>query len=391
MKYISVGTYRPTEYTLRRVGEVLDSRRLSYGPLSKEFEVRFSRLHNRGYGVLSNSGTSALLVALQSLKEIEGWMDGDEVLIPATTFVATVNVVLQSNLVPVLVDIEPGMYGIDVEKMEAAITDRTVAIIPVHLFGQPCDMSQVMSIAMTYGLTVIEDSCETVAARHHGYPAGAWGDVGCFSFYVAHHVVAGVGGMSLTDDPDLAQKMRSYVNHGIDVSQLPGGQDYDPSWLSREFRFTSVGHSFRISELDAAVGLGSLEDISEMILARRKNATFLKHLIDFSPMKLPVITHQLRPDTEHSWMMFPLEVREGPSDEIRAYLGSRGIETRSALPLVSQPVYRGLWDPGDFPVAHKFEQSGFYVGCHQELDLDDMVYIYDSIAEYHKLQTGAAK
>lgn len=388
MRTISVGTYKTTEYTLRRVGEVLDSRRLSYGPLSREFEARFARLHDLHFGVLSNSGTSSLLVAIQALKSLEGWEDGDEVIVPATTFVATVNVILQSGLVPVLVDIEPGMYGIDVGLIERAITKRTQAILPVHLFGQPCDMSQLTALSSIYSLSVIEDSCETVAARHHGLPVGAWGTVGCFSFYVAHHVVAGVGGMSITYDNDVALTMRSLVNHGIDVSQLPSGQEYDPSWLSREFRFNDIGHSFRISELDAAVGLGSLEDISENILTRRQNAMFLKQLIDESD--LPISTHQLRDHTEHSWMMFPLEIREGSSTRIRQFLAERGIETRAALPLVTQPAYRGLWDPRDFPVALQFVDTGFYVGCHQGLSTDDMFYIWQSLREFFSLQTGAS-
>ena len=154
------------------VNQVLDANRLSYGPFLQAFERDFSNLHDCKFGIISNSGTSSLQVALQALKDIHGWQDGDEVLVPAVTFVATSNIVLHNRMQPVFVDIEKDYYEIDPALIEAKITLRTRAIIVVHLFGQPCDMDPILNIAKKYNLKIIEDSCETMFAR---YKDAVWG------------------------------------------------------------------------------------------------------------------------------------------------------------------------------------------------------------------------
>lgn len=377
MNRISVGTFMATEEARRLVCEVLDSGRLSYGPKSKEFEQKFATMHGCEYGVLSNSGTSALLVAIQALAEMYDWKPGDEIIIPALTFVATANVVIQAGFIPVPVDVEPEYYGIDVSKIEAAITRDTRAIIAVHLFGMPCDMFSVKKIADKHHLCLIEDSCETVGATYNKHPVGSWGDVGCFSFYVAHHLVAGVGGMSTTNDPVLAQIMRSLVNHGIDTEELPAGTDYDPTWLSRKFNFVRVGHSFRVTELEAALGIAALDDWPDQLTKRERRANWLlANLARYSWLQLP----QIRPAATHSWMMFPIVMRHESKHGIRAHLERCNIETRDMLPLVSQPAYKGLWNPDDYPVARTIDERGFYIGCHQDLsiaDLNDIVQAFD--------------
>ena len=374
MNQISVGTFRATSRARRLIDEVLDSGRISYGPKSRQFEQEFAALHDCAHGVLSNSGTSSLLVAIQALAELDGWQPGDEIIVPALTFVATVNVVIHAGFVPVLVDVEPDTYGIDVSKIKAAITDRTRAIIAVHLFGQPCDMAGVLPIAQMHDLRVIEDSCETVGATLHGAPVGSWGDVGCFSLYVAHHLVAGVGGVSATNNPELATIMRSLVNHGIDTTELPRGGEYDPTWLSRKFTFVRVGHSFRVTELEAALALAALEEWPTQLAKRERRAHRLTTLLQDCPwLQLPVI----RPGATHSWMMYPIVMRYESKHGIRAHLERCNIETRDMVPLVSQPAYRGLWNPDDYPVARGIDERGFYIGCHQDLTVQDI----DDIAE----------
>ena len=379
MNQISVGTFRATERARQLIGEVLDSGRLSYGPKSKEFEQRFATMHGCQYGVLSNSGTSALLIAIQAIAELDGWQPGDEIIVPALTFVATVNVVIQAGYTPVLVDVEPDTYGIDTTKIKAAITDRTRAILAVHLFGQPCDMRAVAHIADIHHLRIIEDSCETVGATLDDVPVGSWGDVGCFSLYVAHHLVAGVGGVSTTNNPELATIMRSLVNHGIDTAELPAGTDYDPTWLSRKFNFVRVGHSFRVTELEAALALAALDDWPYQLAKRVRRAyTMIDSLCRFPWLQLPIV----RPGATHSWMMLPLVMRHEAKHGIRAHLERHGIETRDMVPLVNQPAYRGLWNPDDYPVACRIDERGFYIGCHQDMEVGDMQRIIKAFQDY---------
>ena len=191
-RHIGVGTNHMSTKGKRYVNDVLDSNRLTYGPYSRKFENLFAKLHKSSFAVLSNSGTSALQVAIHALKIVYKWHDGDEILVPALTFVASVNVILQNGLTPHFVDIDPLYFDIDSSKIAEAITPRTRAIMVVHLFGQPADMSHICKIAKKYKLKIIEDSCETMFAKHCDIPVGAWCDIACFSTYSAHLVTTGV-------------------------------------------------------------------------------------------------------------------------------------------------------------------------------------------------------
>lgn len=383
---IGVGTFRTTPRMRALVNEVLDSGRISYGPMSRAFEQQFAAIHGSRFAVLSNSGTSSLHVALQALKEMHGWADGDEVIVPALTFVATVNVVIHNGLTPVLVDVEPDYYGIDVTRIEAAITPRTRAIIPVHLFGQPCDMRSIRTIADAHDLKIIEDSCECMFVGHHGRSTGAWGDVGCFSTYVAHLLTTGVGGLATTNDPDLAAVMRSLVNHGRDGIYIAIDDDKGKTGaalkevISRRFRFERIGHSFRITELEAALGLAQLEDWQDMIAQRRWNAAALcASLLPFTDrIQLP----RQRPHTGHAWMMLPLVLRHEAKDALCNHLEAHGIETREMLPLVAQPCYAGRWDPDAYPVARWIDRSGFYIASHQDLTPEQLDYVTATFRRY---------
>lgn len=381
MRQIGLGTFKPNDETFRLVNQVLRSGRLSYGPLSREFENRFAEMHGCKFGVLSNSGTSSLLVALQTLKELHGWQDGDEVIVPALTFVATVNVVLQLRLKPVLVDIEPDYYGMDCFKLGKATSNKTRCIIPVHTFGQPCYINEILSYSIWLGAKVIVDSCEAMLVKSLDKSIGYWGDIACFSTYIAHLLVTGVGGLSITNNPEYAEYMRSLVNHGIDLSELPSGADYDPSWLARKFTFDKIGHSFRLTELEAALGLAQLDDLANIIRKRQANAAYLtENLKPFEEwLQLPAI----RPNTEHAFMMYPIVCRQaGIRDKLLNYLNVNGIGTRLMLPLTNQPAYKGLWDENDYPVAKWINESGLYIGCHQSLTQEDLEYIVEKFREF---------
>ncbi len=371
------------------VRQVLDSNRLSYGPFTQRFESEFASLHDRKYALFCNSGTSALQVGLHALKEKYGWEDGDEVLVPAITFVASSNVIIQNNLKPVFVDIDPVYYEIDPSKIEAKITKKTRAIMPVHLFGQPCDMDPIMEIAKKHNLRVIEDSCETMFVKYKGKPTGSWGDVACFSTYVAHLIVTGVGGLTLTNDDDLAVLIKSLYNHGRDSIYISIDDDdtQDKSKLfkivERRFSFVHVGYSYRGTEMEGALGVAMLETKDQMLKKRWRNAqALLRRLRKYSNyLQLP----KVRPETEHAFMMFPIVVeKDAPfsREDLIFFLEAAGIETRNLMPLLSQPVYKEIFGEieDQYPVAKWVDHNGFYIGCHQEIkksDIDYMTSVFD--------------
>jgi dTDP-4-amino-4,6-dideoxygalactose transaminase len=202
-KQIGVGGFRATAKTKELVMAVLDSNRLTAGPMMARFENEIAAIHGCRFGLMSNSGTSALQIALAALKEVHNWNDGDEVLVPALTFVATSNIVMYNNLKPVFVDVDPQYYTMDPSKIEARLTSRTRAIIPVHIGGLPCDMDSILEIAGDHNLKIIEDSCEAMFAHDKGRPVGSFGEIGCFSTYIAHMTTTGVGGICTTNDPVL--------------------------------------------------------------------------------------------------------------------------------------------------------------------------------------------
>lgn len=371
------------------IGEVLKSHRLSYGPWSQRFEEIFAKEHDSRFAVFSNSGTSALHMALAAMKEKFGWRDGDEVIVPAVTFVATANIVIYNNMRPVFVDIDPVTYNLDPKKIRSAITSRTRVILPVHLFGMPADMSPILRIAKEYKLRVLEDSCECMFARYNNRKVGSFGDVGCFSTYIAHFLVTGVGGVAITSDPELAVLMRSYMNHGRDSIYLNIDADKGLSKeklrmvVAKRFSFVRLGHSMRATELEAALGVAQFEKRHRDIRRRREIARYYtRHLSDLSEhIQLPFVPK----GREHNFMMYPIVLRSSHKKDIVNYLEERNIETREMVPLTNQPVYRKLFGKdfeSAFPVAKWVNESGFYVGSHPYLKTREIKYIVDVIHDF---------
>lgn len=369
--------------------QVIDSNRLSYGPMTREFERRFAELHGCKYAVFCNSGTSALHMALAVLKEKCGWLDHTEVLVPAITFIATSNIVLHNRMWPVFVDVDPKTYTIDPFLMEKKITEHTKAIIPVHVGGLPCDMRNIMKVADQYGLRVIEDSCEAMFARVDGEEVGSFGDIGCFSTYVAHLIVTGVGGLATTNDADLMDRLRSYMNHGRDTTYLSIDDDDDPNKLKniipKRFSFVRQGHSFRATELEAAIGLGQLEQVGMILNKRKKVADYYNNMLDRlqEVLQLPTIPE----GHTHSYMFYPIVMKKEPKQNIVQFLEQKGIETRDLLPITNQPYYQRLFGKdilSGYPNAEMINECGFYIGCHQELSLDDVHYVVRCFYEYFK-------
>jgi dTDP-4-amino-4,6-dideoxygalactose transaminase len=391
VRTIGLGTASITPAQRRYVNDVLDKNRLSYGEYTRRFERDFARLHERTFAIFCNSGTSALQVAVHAMKEHFDWKDGDEILVPAITFVASSNVVLQNGLVPVFVDVEPDHFGIDPEQLARHLTPRTRAVMPVHLFGQACNMDPILAFARDHDLRMLEDSCETMFVRHKGRVTGSWGDIACFSTYVAHLMVTGVGGFATTNDVGLATLMKSLMNHGRDNIYLSIDDDDTDNAdrlqqvVARRFSFVHVGYSYRATEMEAALGVGELEQYPAMLRRRAENAAYLaSRLRDLEHvLQLPGI----RPETEHAFMMYPLVVRPGVEREpLIMHLEQAGIETRQLMPLINQPIYRRLFgdlEP-DYPVAARLNRAGFAIGCHQGLTRADIDYVADTFHAFFR-------
>ena len=387
MRKITLGTLSISQTGKDYVNDCLDNNRLSKGKYTEKFEQEFARLHGCKHGIFLNSGTSALQVALAALKEVHGYKDGDEVIVPATTFIATSNIVLQNNLKPVFVDVDPHTYNISMNGILRALTEKTRCIIPVHLFGLPADMGMVSLIAKNNNLQMIEDSCETMFANHHNRSVGSFGDFGCFSTYVAHLIVGGVGGLITTNDDKLAEISRSLMAHGRDSIYTNIDQDDSDDiilrkqMIERRYRFERVGYSYRATELEAAIALSELERHEQNIHIRRNNAAFLTSLLRYTPLQLPYVPWH----SDHSFMMYPMVCEDGVDREaLLMHLENNGIETRYLFPLLEQPVYRKLF-PGEaekFPVAQRLAKKGFFIGMHQGLTGEDMRYIAEVIHAY---------
>ena len=394
---IGVGGLRISERAKELVLQVLNSNRLSAGPVMERFEKEIARIHGCFYGLMCNSGTSALQIALAALKETDGWNDGDEVLVPAITFIATSNVVLYNNLHPVFVDVEREHYCIDPTKIEEKITSRTRAIIPVHIGGFSVQHgSNSEEIALKHKLRIVEDSAEAMFSLYKGRPVGSFSDIGCFSTYVAHMLSTGVGGLCVTNDADLFVILKSLMNHGRDSIYTRIDDDLGVEGprlfeiAKSRFSFSRLGHSFRATEMEAALGLAELED-HESNCDRRREVT-AKLTEGLSPFREYLQLPKDRPDTDHALMFYPMVLTkpEYKRDDLIRHLEEHSIETRYLLPLINQPIYRKLFGDldKDYPVASWLNERAFYIGCHPEMSDEDLEYILECFHEFFRGRRG---
>ena len=393
MEKIGVGYAYVSDIEKKYVNEALDASRLSQGKMVHKFEKDFAALHDQKYGIACNSGTSALHVGVEVMKEIHGWNEKSEVLVPAITFIATSNAVMHAGLTPVFVDVDPVTYNIDPAKIEEKITANTIGMIPVHTFGQPCDMDPIMEIAEKHGLWVMEDCAEAHFATYKGRKVGSFGEIGAFSTYVAHTITTGVGGVITTNDQKMAEISRSLIAHGractCEVCLASDPRKVCPlrmkTQMDKRFMMVRMGYSYRIGELEGAIGLGQLENRDIIMGNRKKNAAYLTDRLQDTKdvLQLPEASDYV----DHSYMMYPIVVKKEASftrEDITHFLEAKNIETRPMLPLLNQPVYQELFGDieKEYPVAEWIDHNGFYVGCHHGLTQKELDVIADAIHEF---------
>lgn len=332
----------------------LRSGQLAQGKLVAEFEEAAASYLGVRHAVAVSSGTAALIVALQS----HGMSVGDEVIVPVFTFAATANAVLLVGATPVCVDIDAADFNINVAQLEGALTPRTRAVIPVHLFGQACDMTSITNFAQQHGLTVIEDACQAFGARWQEQKVATFG-TSCLSFYATKGITTGEGGLIVTDDADIATQARLFRNQGEPV----------------RYRTDVLGYNFRMTELAAALGLAQLPKADEWIERRRANAAWLtEHLRD-------VVTPVEQPAAFHIYQQYTVRVPNSQRDSLQAALRAQDIESAVYYPLClhQQPLYQERGYGGSFPIAEAAATEVLSLPVHAALSQDDLERIASAV------------
>lgn len=327
-----------SELEISAVVEVLRTPYLSIGPKITQFEEAFARYTGTSSAVGVNSGTSGLHLTMLAA----GVGPGDEVITPSFSFIASANCIMYALGKPVFVDIDPETGNIDPNLIEAAITERTQAILPVHALGQPADMDPILDIASKHGLRVIEDACEAIGAEYKGRRAGTLADAAVFAFYPNKQMTTGEGGMIVTDHEKWDPLFRSLRNQGRDV--------FD-AWLNH----TRLGYNYRLDEMSAALGLIQLQRIEELLSKRAQVANWYNERIDeidgvLKPYIADTTTHM-------SWFVYVIRCAEALGrNDLMTYLQEHGIPSRPYFtPIHLQPFYQQQfgWRRGDLPHTEK--------------------------------------
>ena len=361
MYNISLSKQDITEREISAVTDVLRSNALSLGPKLPEFEKKIADFVGAKYAVAVNSGTSALHLCVRAL----GITDGDEVITTPFSFIASSNCVIFEKAKPVFVDIEPDTLNIDIEQIEKAITSKTKAIIPVHVFGLPANMDAIMKIAEKYDLAVIEDSCEALGSKVGDKFAGTIGDCGTFAFYPNKQITTGEGGIIVTNREDVAQLATSMRNQGRDEGM---------GWLAH----SRLGFNYRISDINCALGGVQMERIDEILSAREAVAEKYNKLIS---QEIPEIIPLCSPPegTTRSWFVYvvqlPDEFSAEQRDEIIKHMRSIGIWCNNYFPPIHlQPFYINEfgYKKGDFPVTEKVSERTIALPFYNRLADEDI-------------------
>jgi len=366
-----------TEKEINAVLDVLNTPHLSLGPKLKEFENKFAKYIGAKHAVAVNSGTSALHLALLSLDIGE---DGAVITSPFS-FIASANCILFVRATPIFVDIDPDTYNLDPDLIEEYIErngyeqektgflmdrksgKRIKAILPVHIFGLPCDMDRIMQIAEKYNLSVIEDACEAIGAEYKGKKVGTFGEISTFAFYPNKQITTGEGGMVVTDDEKTARMCLSLRNQGRE-----GG-----GWLAHK----RLGYNYRISDINCALGIAQLERIEEILRKReavaRQYNDLLKDLV-----KIPVEINGLK----RSWFVYVVQLPDRFSkkdrDDILEELTRKGIACSNYFtPIHLQPFYRSLfgYSRGDFKITESTSERTVALPFYNNIKNNEILYI----------------
>jgi len=381
-------------YGAEEVNEALDSLLTTFVTMGKKvqtFEDQFASYLGARHAIMVNSGSSANLIAMSILTNEalpNRILPGQEVIIPATLWTTTINPIGDVGAIPVIVDVELDTMNIDPKKIEEAITEKTRAIIPVHLLGNPAKIKEIMEIAERHDLFVIEDACESHGAWVDGKKVGTFGDIGTFSFFFSHHISTIEGGMLVTDDEEVAELARSLRVFGWARSSKRY-EDYAKQYphIDKRFLFINKGFNFRPTEIQGAFGIHQMKKLEEFIEIRRENAAYwTKRFKEFSDY---LVIHEERPGTRHVWFGMPITVRRDAPftrDELAKYLEDHKIETRpvQVSNITQQPSAKFISHRvhGELKNAQYIMDHSFFFGNHQGIGKEEREYVADVIADF---------
>lgn len=319
----------------------------SEGPFVKQLEEKFSSRVDRKYGIAVTNGSAALDVAVQAIRI----GPGDEVILPAFTIISCAASIIRAGATPVLVDSDPHNWNMDIQSIKKKITPRTKAIMVVHIYGLPVNMQPILSLADEYGLKVIEDAAEMIGQTYKGAPCGSFGDISTFSFYPNKHITTGEGGMVVTDDPELAENCRSLRNLCFQKN--------------KRFVHEKLGWNFRMSNIQAALGVAQLERLDEFIKRKRFIGKLYNELLgEQEYLQLPLAKTDYAENIY--WVYGLLLTNDFPyeASEIMKRMAKHNIGTRPFFwPMHQQPVLNrmGLFRGEKYPVSEKLARKGFYI------------------------------
>ncbi len=351
-----------TEEEIEQVVKVLRSPNLSLGPTLRRFEEAFAAYIGRPHAVAVNSGTSGLFLSLLAL----GIGPGDEVITTPFTFIASATTIMMTGARPVFVDIDPASLNIDPGRIEAAITSRTKAILPVEVFGSPAGFGEVGEAAKRHRLFVVEDSCEALGSSWHGQKAGTFGEMSVFGFYPNKQITTGEGGMIVTDRGDLADLCFSLRNQGRGRG---GGR------LAHE----RLGYNFRLSDINCALGLAQLSRIDEVKTRRRQVAAWYREMLAAEER---LIVPQDAPGCETNWFVFVVQLAEpwglAQRDRILQEMERQGIQVSNYFPPVHLQSFIAAQyghAPGDFPMAESVSRRTIALPFYNRLTQDEVAIV----------------
>jgi dTDP-4-amino-4,6-dideoxygalactose transaminase len=392
---IPFGTISVTARSKDLINEILTTNRLSSGKYVREFEKRFSEIVGTKEAVAVSTGTDADALALAVLYDY-GAKRNDEIIIPALSFVSTGNAVLQAGFIPVFADIDLNTLNIDPARIEERITEKTKAIMPVHLMGKPADMDAIIEIARRHNLYVIGDAAEAHGAFYKGKNVAVCGDIAAYSLYVAHIISTVEGGIVTTNNSGFAEIMRSLRSHGRACKCESCVLNRTSGYCEKRFRngenhdirfiFERIGFSAKMNELEAAIGIGNLDIYDDILKRRREN---LYYLLDKFEMFHPVLV-SIKKETyeEIGPHALPIIIRENPRfnrQQLANFLEKQGIDTRTLFSSIpTQCAGFGFlgYKKGDFPNAEYIGNHGLHIGVHQDLGRSECDYVLETIREF---------
>jgi dTDP-4-amino-4,6-dideoxygalactose transaminase len=399
IRRIHVGEFKTTEKIKKYLLEVLESERISEFSKVSLFEKKMAEFIGTKYAIALNSGTSSLIAGLEAIKNKYSLKENLKIITTPLTYIATINAIVLTRFTPVFVDIDPHTFGITPQAVEEHLKrvknpEEYSIILPVHLIGYPVEMDKIIKIANEYGLIILEDSAQAHGTIYKGQKVGTFSLLSAYSFYIAHNIQAGQLGAAVSDDKAIINLIKQIKSNGrmcvCDIcTRAQGKCPYNDAEFDPRFTHNLIGYNFKTMEFQAAIALAQLEEVDNIIKSRQKNVKVLnEYLNEFSDiLQIPKYSEDV------SYLAYPLVLKDEKIsiNKLTHNLEKEGVETRPLFGYIPhQLAFNYLKDQyeGKLPNAEYIGNQGFYIGCHQYLNEEDLEYIY---TKFKKVLTSLAR